>query len=318
VKEIEVEYRRGKLPESVHRVRAAVVDGRKTLLARGDVDEPVFMRSSAKPMQALAVVESGAADAFGLTAEELALVCGSHGAEDVHVSAARSILAKAGVEEGALRCGAHPPSSPKALKELYRGGGEATPLHNNCSGKHAGMLAASKRLGAPLESYLDPAHPLQKANLKAVARLCGVKRPGLGIDGCGAPNFALPLDAMARGLSAFVRSEGTERRVREAMTAHPRMVGRPCATLMDAANGRLVAKAGAEGVYVLGFPEAGVGVALKSLDGAARPLLHVIAALLKKLRLLPRAELERVSRAADPVIRNHAGTAVGEVKVRLS
>jgi len=318
VKEIEVEFRRGPLVEAVHRVRAAVVEDGKLRFKRGDVDAPVFMRSSAKPMQALAVVESGAADAFGLSAEELAIVCGSHGAEDVHLAAVRSILRKAGVEASALRCGAHPPSSPRALKELHRAGEEPTSLHNNCSGKHAGMLAAAKRLGAPLESYLDAGHPLQKANRAAVERLCGVKRATLGVDGCGAPNFAVPLEAMARGISAFVRADGAARRVREAMTAHPAMVGRPCVVLMEAARGALVAKAGAEGVYLLGLPGSGAGIALKSLDGAARPLLHAIAALLRKLRPLPPDATARVVRAAEPVIRNHAGAVVGEVKVRLS
>jgi L-asparaginase II len=315
VNEAVVEVRRGGRRESLHRVRIAVVEGKKRRLAAGDVQEPVFMRSSAKPFQALAVLESGAADAYGLSAEELALVCGSHGGEEVHVRAAASILAKAGVEVGALRCGAHPPSSPKALKELYRSGGEPTALHNNCSGKHAGMLAAARRWGAPLETYLEPGHRLQKANAAAVARCCGVRGVKLGTDGCSAPNFAVPLEAMARGIAAFAVGEGPERRLREAMMAHPVMVGRPCVSVMSAAPGRVVSKAGAEGVYLAGFPESGVGVALKALDGASRPLLHVLAAVVRELRLLPKAELAALSKAADPVLKNHAGLVVGDLRV---
>jgi L-asparaginase II len=315
VNDVEVEYRRAGRTESVHRVRVAAAEGGKKLLAPRDGSEPVFMRSSAKPLQALAVLESGAADAYGLSADELAIVCGSHGADDVHVRAVTSILGKAGVDPGALRCGAHPPSSSKALKELYRAGGEPSALHNNCSGKHAGMLAAAKRMGAPLDTYLDPKHPLQKANAAAVARFCGVASVKLGTDGCSAPNFAVPLMAMARGMSAFASGGGSERRVREAMMAHPVMVGRPCVNVMSAAPGKIVAKAGAEGVYLVGLPAAGVGIALKALDGAARPLLHVLAAVLRKLRLLSKAELDLLAATADPVIRNHAGLAVGDVRV---
>ena len=313
--DVEVVYRRGGRPESVHHVRVAVAEGKKKLLAAGDTAEDVFMRSSAKPFQALAVVESGAADAYRLSEDELAIVCGSHGADDVHVRAVTSILEKAGVEAGALRCGAHPPTSPRALKELYAKGGEPTVLHNNCSGKHAGMLAAAKKLGAPLDGYLDPKHPLQKANAAAVARFCGVKAVKLGTDGCSAPNFAVPLAAMARAMAAFASGDGPERRVRDAMMAHPVMVGRPCVNVMSAAPGKIVAKAGAEGVYLAGLPGAGVGLALKAIDGAARPLLHVLAAVLRKLRLLSKAELDLLAKTADPVIRNHAGLAVGDIKV---
>lgn len=312
-----VEFRRGGQLESLHRVRIAVVEGKRRRLAAGDVAEPVFMRSSAKPFQALAVLESGAADAYGLTAEELALVCGSHPADEAHVRAAASILEKAGVDAGLLQCGAHPPLSPKALKELYRAGGEPTALHNNCSGKHAGMLAAAKKMGAPLETYLAPTHPLQKANRAAVARWCGVRTPKLGTDGCSAPNFAVPLEAMARGIAAYAAAEGAPRRLREAMMAHPVMVGRPCSGVMAAAPGRLVAKAGAEGVYLVGLPASGVGIALKCLDGASRPLLHVLSAVVRKLRLLPKEDVAALAKLADPVIKNHAGWVVGGVAVRL-
>lgn len=311
--DILVEIRRGGLPESLHRVRAAVVHGPKLLWSRGDVAAPVFMRSAAKPFQALAVVE--AAEAYGFTAEELAVVCGSHGADEVHVRAVSSILAKAGVEPGALQCGAHPPLSSKALKALYRAGAEPTALHNNCSGKHAGMLAATKRMGAPLDRYLAATHPLQKLNAKTVARFAGLRAVKWGVDGCSAPNFAVPLAAMARAMGALAVGDGPERRVREAMMAHPVMVGRPCAAVMAAAPRRLVSKAGAEGVYLAGLPGSGLGIALKALDGASRPLIPVLAAVLRKLRLLPKGDLAALAAVADPVLKNHAGLQVGELRV---
>jgi L-asparaginase II len=320
MKEILCEFRRAGRVESVHRVRAAVlVDGRAAL-ASGETAAPVFLRSCAKPFQAWAVVETGAADAYGLEAPELAVMAGSHGGEASHVRAVRSILRKARVPVRALRCGSHPPLSARGLRELYGAGREPTPLHNNCSGKHAGMLAAARRLGAPLEGYLDPDHPVQRANLRAVARFTGVAARAIriGIDGCSAPTFAVPLRALARAGAEFAgAADPSARRVREAMAAHPDRVGRPCALLLSAAPGRILAKGGAEGVYLCAVPARRAGIALKIVDGNVRPVVHVLAALFRKLGLLEGEDLARVAKAADPVLRNHAGLAVGEVRVRL-
>jgi L-asparaginase II len=305
-----VEYTRGGRLESVHLVFAAVVDGSKTLLSRGELSRPVFMRSCAKPFQSWTVVESGAVEQFGLVPAELAIMSGSHGGEPEQVRAAQSILRKAGLTPAALKCGIHPPTSPKALKALYRARREPDVLHNNCSGKHSGMVCATKHLGARLETYLDPSHPLQKRNLATIARFSGVPaaKIGLGTDGCSAPTFALPLRAMAQAMARFVEEEGSARRVREAMMAHPSMVGRPCVNLMSAAPGRLLAKGGAEGVYLLGLPGKGIGVAIKVEDGSARPWMPVLAAILPKLGL---------GKLADLAIRNHAGIEVGGVRVVL-
>lgn len=320
MREIRCEFRRAGRVESVHRVwAAALVEGR-TALARGEAAAPVFWRSCAKPFQAYAVVESGAAEAYRLADPEIAVMAGSHGGEAFHVRAVRSILRKAGVPAAALRCGAHPPLSSRGLRELYGAGREPTPLHNNCSGKHAGMLAAARRLGAPLEGYLDPGHPVQRANLRVVARFAGVRarQVPLGVDGCSAPTFALPLRALARAGERLVAAEDpAARRVRDAMMAHPEMVGRPCAFLMSAAPGRLLAKGGAEGVYLCALPARRAGIALKVADGHARALVHVLAAILRTLGLLGEEDLARVAKVADPVLRNHAGLAVGEVRVRL-
>lgn len=320
MREVLCEFRRAGMTESVHRVRAVVLAEGRVAFSRGDGAGPVFWRSCAKPLQAYAVVECGAAEAYGLEGPELAVMAGSHGGEEEHVRAVRSILRKARVPVGALRCGAHPPLSSRGLRELYRAGRRPTPLHNNCSGKHAGMLAAARRLRAPLEGYLNLDHPVQRANLRAVARFSGVA-PGrirIGIDGCSAPTFALPLRALARAAAAFAASpDPSARYVREAMMAFPDRVGRPCASLMAAAPGRLLAKGGAEGVYLCAVPARRAGIALKVDDGQARAVVHVLAALLRTLGLLEAEDLARVAQVADPVLRNHAGLAVGEVRVRL-
>jgi L-asparaginase II len=275
------------------------------------------MRSCAKPFQCYGVVESGAADAYGFTAEEIAVIAGSHPGEPVHVAAVASILKKARINRDLLQCGVHPPSGMKGLRELHRAGKEPTVLHNNCSGKHSGMVATAKFMELPLEGYLKPSHPLQKANLRNLARFAGVDVRGIapGVDGCSAPTFALPLRAMARAMAAFVEEPGTARRVCDAMMAHPSMVGRPCVNLMSSAPGRIVTKGGAEGVHISGFPGRAAGIALKVVDGNARAWVHVIHAVVRKLGWLEKEDLERLRGVADPRLKNHAGKEVGEIRV---
>ncbi len=319
MKELLCEYFRAGRLESVHSVSIVALDRGRPALVRGHVDEPVFMRSCAKPFQCLSVMESGAVDAYGLTTEETAVICGSHPAEPEHVRAVGSILKKARLKVDDLQCGAHPPSGSRGLRDLIRSGKEPTAIHNNCSGKHSGMVAAAKFMRAPLATYLNPSHPLQRANLKNVGRFAGIK-PGqirLGTDGCSAPTFALPLRAMARAIASFTSAQGTPRRIRDAMMAHPSMVGRPCVTLMSAAPGRLVAKGGAEGVYLVGFPGREAGIALKVADGNARAWVHVLHAAIRKLGWLDREDLARLQKAADPVLKNHAGRVVGRIRVVL-
>lgn len=319
MKELICEFRRAGRVESTHRVSLVALENGKPALVRGRVDHPVFMRSCAKPFQGLTVVESGAADAYGFAPDEIAVLCGSHPGEADHVRAASSMLKKAKLTIGHLRCGAHPPSGSKGLRELIRSGKEPTAIHNNCSGKHAGMVAAARFMRAPMETYCHPSHPLQKANLRNVARFAEVKPAGipLGVDGCSAPTFGLPLRAMARAIASFSTAPGTPQRVRDAMMAHPSMVGRPCMTLMSSAPGRLVAKGGAEGVYLCGFPGKGAGLALKVEDGNARAWTPVLHAVIRKLGWLDREDLARLAKAADPVLKNHAGRRVGDVRVVL-
>ncbi len=310
---------RGGRIESVHRVSFAAIENGKAVYVRGDVDTPVFMRSCAKPFQALSVVESGAADAYGFSTEEIAVIAGSHPGEPEHVRAGSSILKKAKLIAAALQCGVHAPSGAKAARELIRSGKEPSVLHNNCSGKHSGMVAAAKFLRLPLATYLKPSHPLQRANLRNLERFTGIKasKIPLGVDGCSAPTFAVPLRAVAKAVATFCETPGTPRRVRDAMMAHPVMVGRPCATIMSVAPGRLVAKAGAEGVYILGFPGRNAGIALKVEDGNARAWLPVLHAVVGRLGWLKNVELSRLGLAASTTLKNHAGLKVGEIRVVL-
>ncbi len=317
--EIVCEFRRDGLVEATHRVSAVVAEDGRIVFSRGEADLPVFMRSCAKPIQALAVVETGAADALGLSDAELAVVCGSHSGEEVQLRAVRSILRKAGLYPAALRCGTHPPISQRGLRELYGRRRGPSPIHNNCSGKHAGMLAAARHLGAPVRTYLSPAHPVQKINLANVARFAGIpaRKIPIGIDGCSAPTFALTVRAMARVMANFCAAGRSAARVRRAMTAHPRMVGRFCADLIIAGRGRIVAKGGAEGAYLMGLSGKRVGIALKVADGGSRCWPHVLAAILRRLGLLGAVDSARVERLAERHLRNCAGLVVGEVRVRF-
>lgn len=305
--------------ESVHRVSLVALEEGRAVLRRGATDRPVFMRSCAKPFQCLTVVESGAADAYGFSGDELAVIAGSHPGEPEHVRAVSSILKKAKLKVSDLQCGAHPPSGGRGLRELILSGHEPTAIHNNCSGKHSGMIAATRFMRAALAGYLDPRHPLQRANLKNLERFSGVGRGRIpvGTDGCSAPTFAIPLGAMARAIAAFASTPGTPRRIVDAMMAHPAMVGRPCASLMSTAPGRLLAKGGAEGVYLCAVPGLRRGIALKVSDGGARAWVPVLHAVLAKLGWLGKEDLARVRALAAPVLKNHAGRIVGSIRVRI-
>ena len=330
VPHVAIRLTRGGILESTHFASVAAWQGGRTIFAVGDTRRPVFLRSSAKPFQALAFVLSGAADRFGATEEELAVVCASHGAEEVHLAAVRSLQAKGGVGPGALRCGSHPPACTRAAVELARAGGKPSALHNNCSGKHTGMVLTAKHMGAPLGTYLEPDHPLQVANRRNLAIFAGMDPADivLGVDGCSAPNFALPLENEAAAFARLAAPDASlppahaaaARRIAAAMMAHPRVVawkGEGDAALMGAAPGRIVSKLGAEGVQCLGVPARGLGIALKVEDGAARPRLPLTVALLRAAGVLTAAEAARVGAPADTILRNHRGIEVGRMEFTL-
>ncbi len=307
---------RGPLIESVHRGRTVVCDPAGAVLeATGDPEGYAYVRSSAKPLQALPLVLSGAADALGLTDEELAVVCASHSGEDCHLSAVRSVLDKAGLSEKDLQSGAHPPFHAPAAARLARSGEKPQPIHGNCSGKHAGMLALCVHEGWSLGDYRDPDHPLQRSILNAVAEVCALDPDALllGGDGCGVPAFAMPLKNLATGFARLSTGEHLAdelaegcRRIREAMRANPHMVaGTDRLDTRLIQETALLAKSGAEGVFA-GAAE-GWGMAVKVSDGAGRAVEPVV------LTVLARRGIE----ASDPepeVVRDLHGEVVGSIE----
>jgi len=307
-----VEVTRGALVESIHRGAVAIAAADGTLrFALGDVDNPVFTRSSLKPIQALPLIESGAAEAFGLSDEEVALACASHSGEPMHVERVAAWLERIGCGEADLECGPQWPRYEPTSHAMAATQQKSSRLHNNCSGKHTGFLTLAQHLGAPVQGYVSVAHPVQQAVLTSLAKLSGVADPAWGVDGCAAPNFALPLAAFARALALLAghKTPGAERILR-CMMAHPELVGgtgRSCTILMRAAAGKAAVKIGAEGVYAAMLPGLGLGVAIKIDDGAGRGAETAIAAVLEKLGVIPPdSELVRAP------IRNTRDTVVGE------
>ena len=307
-----VEVTRGVLVESVHRGAVAIADASGTVrFALGEVDAPVYTRSSLKPIQALPLVESGAAEAFAVTDEEVALACASHSGEAIHTSRVSDWLARIGCSEADLACGPQAPRHEPTLDAMLATHSKPSRLHNNCSGKHTGFLTVARYFKVPVAGYVGIAHPVQQAVIAALQRLSGVRDAAWGVDGCAAPNFAVPLTAFARALARIAgrQTPGADRILR-AMMAHPELVagtGRSCTALMCAAHGKAAVKIGAEGVYAAMLPDAGLGVAVKIDDGAARGAETAIATLLEKLGVVDCGA--GLSRAP---ITNTRGDTVGE------
>ena len=289
-----VEILRGGMVESCHRGHAVIVNQAGELLEQwGDPEKVILPRSSAKMLQALPLMESGAGNS--LSTEQLALACASHSGEDRHVSRVSAWLSELGLDEGALICGPQASRDREMRHAMIRAGEAPTRIHNNCSGKHAGFLTLARHLQADLD-YVDPENPVQRAVRVAIEEVCGETSPGFGIDGCSAPNFALTLKGLARGMAAFAGAgQGSGARdkamasLRDAMIAHPKLVsgeGRACAILMEAAGGKAAVKTGAEGVFVAILPDQKLGIALKIEDGANRAAEVTIAALLARLGVI--------------------------------
>ncbi len=319
-----VEVRRGAIVESRHAVSVAVVDGDGELRAgAGDPELLTFARSAIKPIQALPLAEDGVLDRFGLTAMDLALACASHSGEPRHVELALGMLRKIGLDEHALACGPHAPMHEPSAHALRDAGRAATRVHNNCSGKHAGMLALARAHGWSVGGYYDADHPVQQRMLHEVVRWSGMAPEDivLATDGCGIVTFALPLVAMARAYGAFAtaarRGEEGPSTVVRAMTMFPELVGgtnRLCTELMRTAGGRIFAKVGAEGVYCAGITGAELGIALKVEDGSRRAAEPALLAVLHALGLLTDDEIASLARFAEPVVRNTRGERVGELR----
>jgi L-asparaginase II len=323
-----VEVTRGGRVESEHHGALAVVDADGKLIAHvGDASLVSYLRSSAKPFQLLPLVESGAADRFAFTAAELAVMAGSHSGEPRHVTAVQSILSKIGLGEDALHCGSHVPFNADSARALRAAGREPAALYNNCSGKHSGMLAQAVDRGLSIHNYLDPQHPVQVTIRQRLAELSGMTfdEIGIGVDGCSAPCFAMPLRAAALAFArlADARDDGLNR-VARVMIAHPEMVageGRLDTNLMRATPGRVVSKSGAEGYHGMGIiVKAGpaLGIALKIADGDGKRGAHpVVVEVLRQLGVLDDAALTKLKSHHTWRITNHRGLEVGEVKTNF-
>jgi L-asparaginase II len=319
-----VEVLRGATVESRHAGAIAIADADgHLLLALGDVDRPVFPRSAVKALQAIPLIESGAADAFGLSEEELAVACASHSGDDVHVATVRSLLAKAGLDESFLACGAHWPVSEKATRALMQSGRPPQAIHNNCSGKHAGMLAAAVQLGFDARGYERPEHPVQGIIRRIVSETCGVllDPDHMAVDGCSVPTWPLPLGALAQGFArlgsgqrlAPMRARAAER-LRRACFSAPVLVageGRFDTVVMSGLAPQVFSKGGAEGVQCAALPELGLGIALKIDDGAKRGSERALSEILAAL--LPRARRVLADQLEGEVL-NWRGLSVGQIK----
>jgi L-asparaginase II len=325
-----VEVTRGGIVESRHTGAYAVVDGDgKVVKSLGDIDEPIFPRSAIKAFQCLPLIESGAAQAYGFTDEEIALACASHNGEPEHIRVAHAMLAKAGNSEDDYECGAHWPHETRALHELTRSGDQPHPIHNNCSGKHAGMLALARRLGVDSHGYTGRDHPVQRAVARTISELCDVDVDSLpcGIDGCSVPTWAIPLRNLALGFARLASGRGVpderrkaSQRIIAAVSRFPFMVAgtdRFCTRLMQAVP-RAFVKTGAEGVFCGAVPHAGLGIALKCDDGAHRASEVVMAALLADLPVWTEEEREALASFAHADLRNWRKIQVGEIRVTSS
>jgi L-asparaginase II len=318
---------RGSHIETLHRGTVCVADpAGRVLLARGEIEQLVFLRSSAKPFQGMALVTTGAAHAFGLDDQDLAVACASHSGEPGHVEAVIALLAKAGVSAEYLQCGIHAPTNALASRNLFLSGRQPDPLHNNCSGKHAGMLAVCAHMGWPLETYLSPDHRLQVLNRSTVATFAGVevRDVAIAIDGCGVPTFRISVRSIA---TAFARLASGQKvsdtlaqaasRIRSAMMATPFLVAgtsRFDTELMEAAQGAVVCKGGAAGVEGAGFIPQKLGFGLKMSDGVSSVIPAVFAATIASLGDDFGALTERIKRYRVVALSNHAGTEVGAIK----
>jgi L-asparaginase II len=322
-----VEVSRGPFVESRHRGAVAVVDADgAAVFALGDVDVPVFPRSAVKALQALVLVESGAADRFGFEDEELALACSSHGAEEGHVAVVKRMLKAAGLDAAALACGVHWPSNQAAAFALAKTGA-ASALHNNCSGKHAGFLCDACTMAVDPVGYWRPEHPVQQAVRGVLEDMTGA---ALGpdrcaIDGCSVPTWAIPLRQLAHAFARFGTGHGLPRaraeaaaRLRRACAQKPWHVagtGRFCTEIMKLFGARVFVKTGAEGVFCGALPEQGLGIAVKCDDGAARASEVVMAALIARFLPLGDAERAALARFVRPTLRNWNAIEVGALRV---
>lgn len=341
-----LELIRGRIVESIHYGSIAVVDANGRLLASyGDPQTVAFLRSSAKPFQALPFVERGGVEFYGYTPRELALSCASHESAAIHLEAVAALQKKIGIEETNLQCGGHMPGDVEMFRKFVISGETPTANYNNCSGKHTTMLAHAKMRGLPLENYLEISHPIQQDILNTLAEMCGYEREKteLGVDGCSAPNFALPLYNAALGMARLCDPRSLPepraaacRKITSAMTSYSEMVsgfGEFDCEVMKIGAGRIVTKRGAEGYQIMGIlpgvlssDSPGVGVAIKVSDGdlgqrkddlteSSRVRSTIALEILRQLGALSPEQIQSLSKFG-PVrtLKNHRGIVTGQAR----
>ncbi len=332
---LKVEVVRKSIVEATHLVHAIALDENgKQIVAFGNSEIVTYWRSTAKPFQAMAVVITGAADAFGLDAKGLAIACGSHSGSAEHIAVVRGMLSKAGLMELQLQCGIHEPFDAEERNRLIREGLKPSPLHSNCSGKHAAMLLAAKHLGAPLETYRQPDHPVQQ--IIAQVLVAATDEPNLletvVADGCGAPIWASSLRSIALAFHRFVTqtfpdldtsfplgltANDAARRLVEAMAQHPEMIsgrGMWNTKFIEATNGRFISKGGAEGLFAGAFRD-GRAIAVKVQDGSHRATPIAVTTLLEHFGWLTKSEIEALSEFLNPDLKNLHGEKIGNMQV---
>lgn len=320
-----VTYRGGRV-DALHHGAIAVTDAAGNLLY--SFDDPhyrAYLRSSSKMLQAIPVIVSGAADRFGLTERELAVCCASHSAASYHLEAVAGILEKIGLGEHDLRCGSHAPSDQAEIERLILAHEKPNQLHNNCSGKHAGMLAVCVAKGWPIESYLDPAHPLQQWIIDIIAEYSGVERDAIPYttDGCSLPTYYLPLSGLSTALARFVAranaGEEAPKRLLAAVAAFPEMIyekGGFDSELIRVMGGNGIAKRGAMAIFAVGLtsPAHGpIGVVAKMEDGNITPIAPIVMRILEKLGVLSTEQLEELARFRRVELDNCRDIRVGEI-----
>ena len=315
---------RGDIVESAHTVVACAISAAgDAIFSMGDVDVPIYLRSTAKPFIAAGVIAAGARERFGLTAQEIAVMAASHSGQPFHLAAVRSILNKIDLPGSALQCGTHAPYNAAAAAALQKDGAVPTALHNNCSGKHAGILALCRILGSDPATYLEPSNAAQQHILAFCARISDERSETfpIGVDGCGIPVYATPLRNAALSFMRLATLHGIDRAdaaalriVRDAMIAFPEYVsgtGEFDTRLMQTASGAIACKGGAEGVHGTAAIDAGIGLVCKVVDGASRARAPSVLTILRRLQVLSQRQLDQLDDLEHPVIYNRAGRAVG-------
>lgn len=318
---------RGKNVENSHLGHIAVVDyNGKLLYSYGDACRMTFARSSIKPFQAIPIIETGAANRFNFNAADLAVCCASHNGEERHRNQVLSILNRIDKDESVLKCGTHIPYDGESYIQLIKNSQELTPVYNNCSGKHAGMIATAVHMNEDIDSYYKLEHPVQQRILNTLSTITQYPKDkiNIGIDGCGVPSYQLPLKNLALGFARLVTPEKLEAQsmqdaaneIVNAMVTCPEMVGgknRYCTELIEAFDGRIVGKEGAEAVYCLGDRETGIGVAIKIEDGMKRPIYSAINGVLRQLGIGLGKELDILQHYTNPLIKNMKNDVVGSI-----